>query len=47
MLTSKELEGLRKEFEKIDTDNSGYIEADELADAMMKSGLTLTANEIK
>jgi Ca2+-binding EF-hand superfamily protein len=37
MINPKELEDLRKEFQKIDTDNSGMIEFKELEKALMNS----------
>mmetsp|Transcript_23545 Transcript_23545/g.20897 ORF Transcript_23545/g.20897 Transcript_23545/m.20897 type:complete len:216 (-) Transcript_23545:7-654(-) len=45
-LTSKEIKNLKELFEKIDTDHSGYIEAEELAEAMRKVDEDLTQEDI-
>lgn len=37
MLNTKEVEALRQEFQKIDTDNSGFIEIAELEQALKKA----------
>ena len=46
MLTTKEIGKLKAQFETIDTDNTGYIDAEELAEAMKKSNLQVPASEI-
>jgi calcium-dependent protein kinase len=46
MVSAKEIEQLKKEFEKIDTDNSGYINAEELFEAMKKSNIKVPITEI-
>lgn len=46
MLTTKEIGKLKAQFETIDTDNTGYIDAEELAEAMKKSNLSVPASEI-
>ena len=45
-MTSREISNLNTLFEQIDTDHSGYIEADELASAMKKADENLTTEEI-
>ena len=47
MLSSKEIENLRIEFQKIDTDNSGTIELSELEEAVKNASLEITAQEIR
>jgi calcium-dependent protein kinase len=37
MLNSTDVENLRQQFQKIDTDNSGFIEANELEIALKKA----------
>jgi len=46
MLNPKDIENLRKEFMKIDTDNSGYIEVKELESAIYNADFHMTAKEI-
>ena len=47
MLNSKDIEKLRKEFEKIDTDNSGTIEATELERAIKNADVAISDKEIE
>jgi len=47
MLDEKDLEHLRQQFRKMDTDNSGVIDAVELETAIRALGLEMPANEIK
>ena len=47
MLSSKDVEELRSEFQKIDTDNSGFIELQELEQSLKKAKLEMSANEIQ
>lgn len=47
MLNPKEMDGLRKEFQKIDTDNSGIIEVSELETALKNAKFEMSAQEIK
>ena len=46
MLNSREITEIRKQFEKIDTDNSGSIEAAELTQALERVGFSITAENI-
>ena len=46
MLTAKEIGSLKKQFETIDTDHTGYIDAQELSNAMKKSNIDIPFNEI-
>lgn len=46
-LDASELQCLRDEFEKIDKDGSGYIEIDELRDALGNRNLKQTNEEIQ
>jgi Ca2+-binding EF-hand superfamily protein len=46
MLNTKDIENLRREFEKIDTDNSGTIEAKELEKAIKNANVNITDEEI-
>jgi Ca2+-binding EF-hand superfamily protein len=46
MLNPKEIEKLRKEFEKVDTDNSGTIEANELKTAIKNANVDISDQEI-
>lgn len=46
LVTAKEIEKLKKQFEAIDTDFTGYIDAEELSEAMKKSNLKVPAQEI-
>ena len=46
MLNTKEIAEIRRQFEKIDTDNSGSIEATELAQALERAGFTVTAENL-
>lgn len=46
MLTAKEIKSLKLQFEKIDTDHTGFIDGEELAEAMKKSNLDVPAKEI-
>jgi len=46
LLTAKEIGKLKKQFEAIDTDFTGYIDAEELSTAMKKSNLNVPAKEI-
>lgn len=43
MLSSKEVEALRQEFQKIDTDNSGIIELQELEQALKNAKYDMSA----
>lgn len=45
-LTAKQIGKLKEAFEKIDTDHTGYIDAEELSEAMKKSNLNVPAQEI-
>lgn len=45
-LNAKQIGKLKKAFEAIDTDYTGYIDADELSEAMKKSNLDTPAKEI-
>lgn len=47
MVNPKEIEDLRKEFQKIDTDHSGFIEVQELETALKNSNFEMTAKELK
>lgn len=47
MLNPKEIEGLRREFQKIDTDHSGFIELQELETALKNANFEMSALEIK
>ena len=38
---------LKKEFEKLDTDSSGFLEYDELIQAVKDAGMDYTEDEIK
>ena len=44
-LSAKEIHEIRKEFEKIDIDNSGTIEASELSLALEKAGFKISADK--
>ena len=46
MLTAKEIGKLKQQFQAIDTDHTGYIDAQELSEAMKKSNLNVPAKEI-
>jgi len=46
MLSAKEIGKLKEQFEVIDTDNTGYINAEELSEAMKKSNLDVPSKEI-
>lgn len=46
LVTAKEIGQLKKQFEAIDTDFTGYIDAEELSEAMKKSNLKVPAQEI-
>ena len=46
-LDIKEVRLLKKEFQKIDTDHSGFLEINELEDAIDKAPIKLTSKEIK
>jgi calcium-dependent protein kinase len=45
-LQEKEIDNLREAFKKIDTDNTGYINCEELSVAFEGSGMTITHDEI-
>lgn len=47
MINPKELEDLRKEFQKIDSDNSGMIELKELEKALENCNYQIPKEEIK
>lgn len=47
MINPKELEALRKEFQKIDSDNSGMIELKELEKALQTCNYKIPQSEIK
>lgn len=47
LLNPRDIESLRAEFQKIDTDNSGIIEVSELERALKNANFEMTANEIK
>lgn len=47
MLNPKEIEHLRGEFQKIDTDNSGMIEPKELEEAVRNANFNMPAEELK
>ena len=46
MLNPKDIQILREQFQKIDTDNSGFIELCELEEAIKQANFDLTAKEI-
>lgn len=46
MLKPKDIEKLKEEFMKIDTDNSGFIEYQELEQALKKSEFSLSSDEL-
>jgi len=46
-LNPKEIEDLRKEFEKIDTDNSGLVDAEELSKALKAASIDITDEQIE
>ena len=45
-LQANQIQLLKEEFEKIDTDSSGFIEVSELRQAINNADLTMTAEEI-
>lgn len=47
MMKEEEIEHLREQFRKMDTDNTGMINANELEEAMRELNLSNTADEIK
>lgn len=47
MLNPREVETLKNEFMKIDTDNSGMIEISELQKAILESKVNLTEAQVK
>ena len=47
MLGPKDIEKLSEQFQKIDTDNSGFIEISELEEAIKKAKHEMTAKEIR
>lgn len=47
MLTAREIGKLKSQFEAIDTDHTGYIDAKELSDAMKKSNIDVPVKEIE
>ena len=47
MLGPADIEKLREQFQKIDTDNSGFIEFQELEDVIKKANHQMTAQEMK
>mmetsp|Transcript_42299 Transcript_42299/g.49235 ORF Transcript_42299/g.49235 Transcript_42299/m.49235 type:complete len:171 (-) Transcript_42299:66-578(-) len=46
MLSTSEIADLKAEFEKIDVDHSGQVDADELSSALKKSGISLPDKDI-
>lgn len=46
MLKPKDIEHLKEEFQKVDTDNSGFIEYKELEEALKKAEFKLTNEEL-
>lgn len=47
MLNEEEFEDLRDQFREIDRDHTGYINANELEEAIRNTGNNVTADEIK
>lgn len=46
MLTSKQLLSLKSQFEVIDKDNSGYIDSEELYNAMKQTNMDIPTEKI-
>ena len=46
-LQASQIKQLKEEFEKLDTDHSGFLEYNELEDAMKNANMSMTAEEIK
>lgn len=47
MADNQAIESLRGEFNKIDTDNTGFIDSEQLKEAMKRSSITLPDEEIE
>ena len=45
-LSNEEIKSLRSEFEKMDTDNSGFLEYNELRDALKQFNIKMKSEEI-
>ena len=46
-LAPKQIDSLKKEFEKMDKDFSGFVEVGELEQALMAANFSLSAKEVK
>lgn len=47
MTDQQEIESLREQFQRIDTDNSGLISLDELKQAIQSSGVNISSTELE